>query len=202
MSVNVLDDAVNLIKAQFQEGQKIITIDGWTGAGKTTISKQIKENENLTKISLDGYFEKNTGLYLEVFDYDKLNNNIKEIHECGKSILIEGICIDQIMESCGFEPNYKVYIRQLDPNGEWYYDKYLDENKSLEDIFKEEDDEAPIVFDEENNSVKIDASIEIDELSQTRKGVFYDLVRYHRKYYPYVNCDLLYEIPYAQINNE
>lgn len=76
---------------------------------------------------------------------------------------------------------------------EWYYAKYLDEMKSTEEIFAEDDKELESDIFEDSDASSEDKPKEVDELSKQRRGVFYDLVRYHRKYKPQENSNLIFE---------
>lgn len=181
------------------DGIQIITIDGWMGSGKTYFKEQIKFND-LMKISLDDYIEKETGLYLEVFKYDELKSLINKSLEHKKKLLIDGVCINEILQDIDIEADFKVYIKQLDSLGEWYYEKYLDTSKSLEEVFQMDDEETSEPLFENMTTIDNDAKKQSDELLKARRGLFYDLVRYHRNYLPIETCDLLIEQPYRENN--
>ena len=89
MTTQNIEEVKTIITNKFNEEATIISIDGWTGAGKSTLSDNFIEGETISPISFDDYFEKNTGLYLEVFQYGDLNEKINELLEENKKILIE-----------------------------------------------------------------------------------------------------------------
>ena len=72
MTTQDIEEVKSIINNKFNEGANIISIDGWTGAGKTYLLGNFNDSETIFLISFDDYFEKNTGLYLEVFQYDDL----------------------------------------------------------------------------------------------------------------------------------
>ena len=65
MSTQDIDEVITTINTKFEEGIKIISIDGWTGAGKSTLLGKFNESETLSTLALDDYFEKKTGLYFD-----------------------------------------------------------------------------------------------------------------------------------------
>lgn len=197
MTTQDIEEVKSIINNKFNEGANIISIDGWTGAGKTYLLKNFNDSETIFLISFDDYFEKNTGLYLEVFQYDDLKEKINGLLEENKKILIEGICMEQVLGKKNVKVDYSVYIKQLGISNDWHYDKYLDESKTDEEIFKEDEEFFKIdLFEDNGNSNNDDQKFEDDELTKERRGVFYDLVRYNREYNPNENCDLLFENPY------
>ncbi len=137
--------------------------------------------------------KQNTGLYLEVFEFDNLKIAITKALDSGKNILIEGICLNEVLQNISTESGFKVYIKELGILEEWYWDKYLDETKTAEEIFVEDVKELEDDILEDSNSDGENKILADDDLSKQRKGVFYDLVRYPREYKPQDNSDLIFE---------
>ena len=188
-----IKEVIAEINSKFAEEVRIISVDGWTGAGKTTLTNSITGIEDLEIIEFDKFFEKNAGLYLEVFNFDGLEDTITKALESNKKLLLDGICMNEILNEISIESDYKVYIKELGVLEDWYYEKYLDETKSIEEIFTEDDKELETDIFENSEASSESKPKEVDELSKQRKGVFYDLVRYHREYKPQENSDLIFE---------
>jgi len=91
MATQNIEEVITTINTKFEEGINIISIDGWTGAGKSTLLGKFNESETLSTITLDDYFKKHTGLFGDVFNFNKLKNKINELTTPNKKILIEGI---------------------------------------------------------------------------------------------------------------
>jgi hypothetical protein len=194
-----IQEAKKIITSKFAEGSKIISVDGWTGAGKSTFTESFAGNDDIEIISFDDYLERNSGKYLEVFNFNALENIIITTVNSGKQILIEGICMNEVLQNISVECDFKVYIKELGIFEDWYYEKYLNETKTTEEIFAEDDKEPEVNIYEESNS-NMDKRLNDDaDLSQQRKGMFYDLVSYHRDYKPQDNCDLLIERLYKNV---
>jgi uridine kinase len=162
-----INEVLNLIISSIDEGAKIISVDGETGAGKSSLTRSFKCNSNIEIISFENYYKKHTGHYLDVFYYDELKEKIKEVLSSSKIAILDGICMDQILNNISLIADFKIYIKRLDSFKEWYFEKYLDENKTMYEIILKEN--------EENN------------------GWFYDLVKYHRDYKPQDNSDVIFE---------
>lgn len=193
MAIYNIQKVKELISLKFKEGIKIISIDGWTGAGKSTLTDLFQNVNEIEIISFENYFEKNTGKYLDVFNFDDLKNKITAALNSGKNVLVEGICMDEVLQNISIKSDYKIYIKELGAFKDWYYEKYLDESKTTEEIFTEDDKETEVDIFENNDIDKGKKSNEYDELQKQRQGSFYDLVRYHREFRPQDNCDLLFE---------
>jgi hypothetical protein len=191
MTSRNVEEVKESINKSFEGGSVIISIDGWSGSGKSYLSNMFNESDNIEIIHLDSYINKNQGLYLEEMEYDNIKNKFEELLESKSKILVEGDCVLKILDNIGFEPNNKVYVKELGILNGWYYERYLDENKEIEEIFQEDDEEMSntIPFEGMTNH----SSTTDDDLSKARKGLFYDLVRYHRDYKPHESCDVLFE---------
>jgi len=186
-----LEEVKNSILESFGSESQIISIDGWNGSGKTYLANTFQDNDQIEIIHIDSYLNKNGGLYLEEIRYDDLKEKISRLLDSNSKILIEGACILEILENIEYESQITVYIKEQGSGNEWYYEKYLDEEKTLDEIFKEEDEK-------DNDPIPIEGHISIpsaanNDSSKEHKGLFYDVVRYHRNYSPHNNYDILLE---------
>jgi deoxyadenosine/deoxycytidine kinase len=136
-----INEVIKLINSSLDEGAKIISVDGETGAGKSSLTDSFKSNFKIEIISFENYYKRQTGLYLDVFYYDKLKEKIKGVFDSSKIAILDGICMDQILNSISFIPDFKVYVKKLDSFKEWYFERYLDENKTTDEIILNENEE-------------------------------------------------------------
>lgn len=163
---------------------KIISIDGWSGSGKSYFLQNLLTDVN--KLSVDDYFEKHRGLYLDVIGYDELKNVISD---CEGSIVIEGICIQKVLDHIGVQSNMKIYIKRLGAGETWFEEEYINK-KTAEDVFQEDD--RNLEYDIITGEKRVVSDRE-KKMAEKRQGVFYDLVRYHYEYLPHTNSDIIYE---------
>lgn len=186
-----IQEVKNFIRANFDEGKKIISIDGLKGVLKSTLADSFRDNNQIEIIHFEDYWVVDPHLYLDVFKFNKLKKTIIKALDSGKDILMEGLCLIQILENISLESQYKVYIKKLEL-GEWGYEKYLDENKTTEEIFVEDDEYMKVnIF--EGSYPNAEDDLISEDFRKKRKGIFYDLVRYHRDYKPQDNSDIIFE---------
>ena len=185
MTTQSLDEVYSHVKSVLDSSEiNIISIDGWTGSGKSHFLDNFEIEAN--KLSIDDYFERHTGLYLDVIRYDELKKAISEVDGL---IIIEGICILEVLDNIGINPDIKIYIKRLGAGETWFEEEYINE-KTAEDVFKEDDKD--LEYDIVTGEKRVISDIE-KELTKKRQGVFYDLVRYHYEYTPHINSDVIYE---------
>jgi uridine kinase len=179
------EEAYSYIKSVLDSSEiKIISVDGWTGAGKSCFLKNFEIESN--KLSMDDYFEKNQGVYLDVIRYDELKKIISEFEGL---IIIEGICILEVLDNIGIKPDLKIYVKRLGAGETWFEEEYVNK-KTAEDVFQEDD--KNLEFDIITGEKRVISDVE-KEMTEKREGVFYDLVRYHYEYKPHISPDVIYE---------
>ena len=169
----------------------IISIDGKNGSGKSTLAKIISVELGFSHIELDSdrYLEKNKGKYVNYIFYDILKKDITELLEKQKSIVIEGICILQILEIIEIKPNIKIYVKRMSKDGNFWYDaKLFNYSKSPDEIIKQEKNIL-------QKFIRISSEIEGITFNQTpiKDSLTYEIIRYHHKYKPDLNADIIYE---------
>jgi hypothetical protein len=181
-SIQELSDLI--IKEIEDSGVKIISIDGWTGSGKSFLMDSLEIEA--TKISVDDYYKKHSDQYVDVIYYDDLKDKVLESKGL---IMLEGICIQEVLNRIVIIPDLTIYIKRLSNGGFWSEEEYVNK-ENAEEIFYLDDKnlEYDIITGE-----KREISDDEKELTEKRQGVFYDLVRYHYKYLPHLNSDIVFE---------
>jgi adenylate kinase family enzyme len=112
---------------------QLISVDGFSGSGKSFLSKKIVEINNYTYIDIDGdYLKTNDGRFINFIKYEKLKADIFELVSNGKKVVIDGICILKVLDRIGFKPDIKVYVKRIHSQ-QWRDGKYLDYTTNIED---------------------------------------------------------------------
>jgi hypothetical protein len=179
--VKTIDEVIEQIK--LEKNCNILSIDGWMNAGKTFLLDKIKDL-NFYTISIDSFLDKGKGLYLEAINITELESVVREKLESGNKIAIEGVCIKQILTTIKQESDISIYIKEMGVLG-WVKEDYVDESKTPEDIFIEDDKlfEIDVLTGGKRN-------ISVEE--KKHEGLFYDVVRYHYEYQPHISSDIIY----------
>lgn len=185
----------------------LIAIDGYDHEGKSSLAKKISSNLEITIIELDtsDYLQKNNGGYIDWIKYDHLKEELEKSQRDNKSIIVEGICVLEILKKINFSPSIHIYTKKL-IGGKWPKDKYLDFSKNLNELISKEEEE----IDDFNNWLNDDERVKeniftdqidisemgskIDEssfMNNSKKdkvhpfsGIHRELLEYHFKYKP------------------
>jgi len=83
----------------------VVTIDGGSGAGKTTLARSLSNHLNWFSHDLDENLPGNDAPYVGQVDYIALAAALQK-----RPLIISGICIRQICESMDFHPDISIYV--------------------------------------------------------------------------------------------
>ncbi len=163
---NTESELICALKSTSLHSQSIITIDGVDGVGKTTLSIKIAEVLCLSNIELDDFVQKNQDGYIKYIDYDRLLDRIIS----NKPVIIEGICIQQILNKIQVNSDVTVYVKVVDRygfcNGQI---KYFPPNKSADEVINER------------------------KVKGFHVGYEEDVILYHYSFKPHENSDYIFE---------
>lgn len=96
---------------------KIVSIDGNMGAGKSTLAREIVDRLGFEIFDLDSYLSGKVTVgkgYVETICLDPLLRDIQEALSKGCDILVEGVCVLNVLEMIGFSPSVKIYVDEVD----------------------------------------------------------------------------------------
>jgi len=185
MTTQSIQEVSDYIKERIKNSDiNIISIDGWTDAGKSYLLENLEVEAN--KLSIDNYIDKHKDQYVDVVRYVDLKNVMGGLK--GLQI-IEGICIQKVLEMIETTPDITIYVKRLAARVYWSEEEYVNK-ESAEEVFKEDD--TNLEFDVITGE-KREISDAEKELTEKRQGAFYDLVKYHYEYTPHINSDVIYE---------
>ena len=101
-------------------GCLLIAVDGVHGAGKSTLAQTIGEKLGGRVISLDeGYLDKHTGAYRESIRYEVLQRDIERFKAEERVLVIEGICLLEVLDEVDVSPDVAIYLKRIDQHGFW-----------------------------------------------------------------------------------
>lgn len=185
----------------------LIAIDGYCGQGKTFLAGKLSSNFEIPCIELDtsNYLHKNNGGYIDWIKYDHLKEELEKLQKGKKSIIVEGICVLDILKKINFTPSIHIYIKKL-IGGKWPKDKYLDYSLNINDVISKEEEEIDDFNNWSNSYEESDENNFIDEIdiskmsskieestilnkNQNAKvcdfdGIHRELLEYHFRYKP------------------
>lgn len=194
----------------------LIAIDGYDHEGKSFLAKKISSNLEINCINLDSlnYLNNEKGGSIKWIKYDYLKENLKELQRDKKCVIVEGICVLQILKNINFTPTIHIYVKKLIA-GKWPKENYLDYSKNIIDVISKEEEKIDdynnwLNSDEEAEENNFIAEIDINEMSteidentyRTKNqknidfvfsGISRELLEYHYKYKPNEAAQIIYE---------
>ena len=101
---NDSDLANILLRSCPKEGFFLISIDGLNQAGKSTLAKNLVKLMDTECIEVYHYLEKHKGGYIDYIRYNDLRESINRIRQKSRVLIIDGICILEILNRIGIKP--------------------------------------------------------------------------------------------------
>ena len=110
----------------------IIGIDGSIGSGKTILSYCLGCELKFPVIAVDNFLKRHQGGYRDQINYDNLADFIDSKITSGKSLIIEGICLLQILKRIDRQEDVLVYVKRMScNNGTWCEEQELNGNGQI-----------------------------------------------------------------------
>ena len=122
MEENIYTDECTLIKALKHlslNSPSIILIDGVDGVGKSTLACKIAEELSLPHIEIDTFVQEQKEGYIKYIDYDRFGKRIAQAMISNQMIVVEGICVQQVLKKISLTPYVSVYVKVIDDYGFW-----------------------------------------------------------------------------------
>jgi len=148
----------------------IVSIDGVDGVGKSTLACKIAEELSLPCIEIDTFVQGQHGGYIDYIDYDRLSESIKQAIITNQVIILEGICVQQVLQEISLNPDISVYVKVINDYGFWMDQiRLFPPNRSADEMINER------------------------KVKRFSLGHIEEIIRYHYTFKPYENADYIFE---------
>ncbi|MER8792342.1 hypothetical protein NKH71_31710 [Mesorhizobium sp. M0983] len=88
----------------------IIAVDGYLGAGKTTVSVEIAARLNYSCLHIDDFLRPHEGSFLPSLRYECLESGMMKSH-----VVIEGVCVLAVLRRLNLASDVLIYVRGRTP---------------------------------------------------------------------------------------
>ena len=157
----------------------LVTLDGFHGSGKSFLARSLATELGRTLVEADSFLREGEGRFLGALRLDELGRTVAE---SVRPVILEGVCILKVTDCLGLAAQVRVYVRQIDREGRWYREKYLDLERGAESIVEEirEQNRALAMFD--GGTVDSDTD-----------ALLFEVIRYHHEYKPHVVSEYCFD---------
>ncbi|MGI0025456.1 MAG: hypothetical protein ACREA4_09990, partial [Nitrososphaera sp.] len=113
---------IELARALKEKAAATIGIDGYLGAGKTTVAKTLSRQTGYRCVHLDQYLDPRKGGFLDNLDLATLKMAIEE-----RPLIIEGLCLLKVLAQLQANVDFLVFVVGLRPDRKELDKKVFDE---------------------------------------------------------------------------
>lgn len=105
-----IDSITELPRALENNSAKIIGVDGYLGAGKTTVTTKLSKQIGYGCVHLDDYLYPQKGDFVENLDLSSLKTATGE-----RPLIIEGLCLLEVLERLQISADFLIYVAGTRP---------------------------------------------------------------------------------------
>lgn len=108
-----LDTLISHFEATARAGE-IISIDGIDASGKTYLATRLAQALGAGHVETDNFLDPNPrGEYVQFIRYEDLARCLDEHLRAGKSVVVDGVCMELVWARLRRTPTRRVYVKLL-----------------------------------------------------------------------------------------
>lgn len=177
--IHDVDSLLNEIRDLCRVQKGIISIDGFNGSGKTPLAKQLCSRLSADHIEADRFLEREKGGYLNYLRYDDLKEQIRMSSAQDALVLLEGVCMREILEKLCLKATVNIYVKEISAGG--WCDGF---------IFQQYGSADEAIAGKEASVAEI--SRLLGEPCTPLTGLDRELIEYHFAFKPHETADLIF----------
>jgi hypothetical protein len=151
-------------KLNLKSTTKLISVDGFSGAGKDMVSSYLNEILSIPVIYIDDFFPRDKKK-LESFNFEKFAQAIAKLKQ-NSSVIVNGIMVQDVLARVNIKPDVLLYVKRVNQYGLW------SDGFKLDKFIRLDDDSVDSNYD----------------LFQDQ------LVQYHLRVHPHERADIIVEL--------
>jgi len=164
---------------------QLIGIDGIDGAGKSTLAEKLSGLLGLNHINLDDYAEKEKGTFVDFLDLNRLNDALNESQQ---AVIIEGICLLEVLSRIDRCADLLIYIKKMSSYGSWRDEDEFEITEEIEEFIHNQKQDL-------KEFCMVEAEIEGREFNEKEfsfPALREEIFRYHYKHSPHKRANVLF----------
>lgn len=171
--------------------KSLVTVDGFNGAGKSTIGKFLAAHRGAKLVGLDSFLNEDRNAYLEELRLAEVAATIDAALGAGKSVVVEGCMVDEVMLRLGRKADFRIYVMRISRSQGVEFDSI----DKYDELYGEKSAEELIAEMKEQAIRRMTAPEEFGGGGDgTVPGLCIELVRYHRSARPHDAADLIIKV--------
>jgi hypothetical protein len=151
----------------------LVSVDGLPASGKSTFCAHIASSLSADHIPVDSFVDRGMGEYVPHLRPDDLRNRLRSAEEAGGIVLVDGICIEAVLQRIDIAPARRLYVMQLDSRSDWIDGELFSSDLTEDGAVVQEQELAPSFG---------------GSLSPRRE----EIIRYHFRFTPQDMADAVY----------
>jgi len=118
--VDDFDQLVAHLRTRLEEADRLVVgVDGACGAGKTTLADGLGKALGAEVIHVDDHLDKGKAAYRQAVRYRHLGRDIEKLSRQVQVLIVEGMCLLEVLEEAGIRADVYVYVQRLRRDGSW-----------------------------------------------------------------------------------
>ncbi|MBW8330313.1 MAG: AAA family ATPase [Thiobacillus sp.] len=107
----------------------VVGVDGFMGSGKTKLAFELAESLGGIRISLDTYIDRDADAqdYPSKIMRDYLASDLQKLKGAFQFVVIEGICLLEVLAPISWVPDSLVYVKRISTAGLWHDGFHLED---------------------------------------------------------------------------
>ena len=111
----------------------VILVEGFPNAGKSFLAKRLSASLGAVHVELDEFLNKGQGTYVAHIRYAELTQRLSNLISGSRSIVLDGVCAQEILDRIELMMTASVYVKRLVANS-WWDRRILGEAGSLGEV--------------------------------------------------------------------
>lgn len=162
---------------------KIILVDGADGSGKTYIASRLAKALDAEHVEVDAFLDRNKGGYIEYLHYEELRQCIDDHLDVGRSIVVDGICIEWVWDRLQRTPTCRLYVKRMGLPGPYWKDEVDFTEGTVDEVLGRREQLAAMLSSQWGTTAYMAVVPQLDR----------EVIRYHHERRPQETADIIYE---------